>query len=437
MSIQAGDTLPMARLDAIMDRNRYNVYNLGLFNDVDFNYVTEAGNIYLIILVRERWYIEPVVHANLEERYVAEWLRNLDLDRAVLGGGVNWKNLTGYNDQLYLYMQAGYDREISASFRRPFIFPRQMIDLQVNYGYTEKKEIELRTDYARRPDIPEDGQFLFRLPGDRIRFDQNAWLHLTKRFDPLNRLSFSVGFLHYQVNDTVTRLQPVYLSGGAPDRDYYPRVRLSFNRDYRDWKAFPLTGYRLTVTAEQSGVGVLSTTHFFRMLGSYSSYHPLSTRWNYAWSVWGAWTAGKKIPYYDKVFIGTTGNFLRGFEPFVISGTTVGVVQQEMRFALIPRQIVRFPYWKARNADKDVLRKFRDFPIAVYWVFFVDGGMVRDDAHNNVDPYFKNRMLLGYGTGINFLTFYDHFVRLEVSRNNLYNSGSGYYFNLTGRIAIR
>lgn len=435
MSIQAGDSIPSSELDSVMTRNRNNVYNLSLFNSVDFNYITESGKIYLIILIRERWYIEPIVHANLEERYIGEWFRNLDLDRAVLGAGINWKNLTGYNDQLYLYLQEGYDREISASFRRPFLFPNQQIDFQINYSYTEKKEIELRTNYAARPLIPEDGQLLFRLPGDRIRFDQNAWLHLTKRFDPLNRLSLSVGYLHYQVNDTVNRINPVYLSNDG-DREYYPKIRLSFNRDYRDWKSFPLTGHRLSVNLEQSGLGFLSTTNFLRLYGSYSRFYPIRKRWNYAWSFWGTYTAGKKIPYFDKVFIGT-GNYLRGFEPFVISGTSVAVIQQEMRFALIPRQIVRFPYWKAKNQDKDLLRKFRDFPIAVYWVFFVDAGMMRDDSHNNMDPYFKNKPLIGFGTGLNFLTLYDHFLRIELSRNTLYNARAGYYFNLTGRIAIR
>lgn len=435
MSIREGDSIPLAELDSVMERNRFNVYNLALFNSVDFNYITETGKVYLIILVRERWYIEPIVHANLEERYIGEWFRNLDLDRAVLGAGLNWKNLTGYNDQLYLYMQAGYDREISTYFRRPFIFPKQQIDLQVNYSYTEKKEIELRTNYAARPAIPEDGQFLFRLPGDRIRFDQNAWLHLTKRFNPLNRLSLSLGYMYSQVNDTVIQINPSYLTGDK-DKEYYPKIRLSFNRDYRDWKSFPLDGYRLSINLEQSGLGLLSTTQFFRAYGSYSHFYPITRRWNYAWSFWGSYTLGKYIPYFDKVFIGT-GNYLRGFEPFVISGTSVAVVQQEMRFALIPRQIIRFPYWKARNQDKDLLRKFRDFPIAIYWVVFADAGMMRDDSHNNLDPYFKNKPLIGYGTGLNFLTLYDHFLRIEVSRNTIYNARTGYYFNLTGRIAIR
>lgn len=435
MSLKEGDSIPQNRLEAVMERNRFNVYNLGLFNDVDFNYVTDEGAVYLIILVRERWYIEPVIHANLEERYIGEWLRDMDLDRAVFGGGINWKNFTGYNDQLYLYFQGGYDRELSASFRRPFIFPKQQVDLQVNYNYTEKKEIELLTNYASRPENPEEGQLLFRLPKDRVRFDQNGFIHLTKRFDPLNRLTFSMGYLFYQVNDTINRINPSYFTT-VSDREYYPRVRLSFNRDYRDWKAFPLKGYRLSVNLEQSGLGFLSTTHFFRVFGSYSHFHPIRKRWNYAWSIWGTYTVGSRVPYYDKVFIGA-GNYLRGFEPFVVSGTSVAVVQNELRFALIPRQIVRFPYWKARRPEKDLLRKFRDFPIAVYLVAFVDAGVVRDGSFNNMDPFFKDKALIGYGGGLNFLTLYDHFLRVEISRNNIYNSRSGYYFNLTGRIAIR
>lgn len=435
MNFKEGDTLSANRLDAIMERNRFNVYNLGLFNDVDFNYVTENGWVYLIILVRERWYIEPVLRATLEERYFSEWYNNLDLDRMVVGGGVNWKNLTGYNDQLYLYVQEGYDREISASFRRPFVFPKSAIDLNVSYSYTEKKEIELWTDYAASLTDPERGQYLFRLPRGRIRFDQSGWVQLTKRFDPLNRLTFSMGYVYYQVHDTVSVLNPLYLTSGT-DREYYPKVRLSFSRDYRDWKVFPLKGYRLMATVEQSGLGVLSTTSFLNVSVSFSQFLPLTKKWNFAWSTWHTQILGREVPYFDKVFIGT-GNFIRGFEPFVLSGTSAHALQNEIRYALIPRHIIRFPFLRAKNPEKDLLRKFRDFPLAVYLVAFTDIGIVRDNARNNRDAYFKDRGLVGYGVGMNFLTIYDHFLRIELSRNNIYNSGSGYYFNLTGRIAIR
>jgi outer membrane protein assembly factor BamA len=425
MNIAEGDKLPAHKVDAIMERNRFNVYNLGIFNDVDFNYVIDKDEVYLIILVRERWYIEPVVHLAVEERTFGEWWEQRDLDRIIIGGGVNWKNLTGYNDQFYLYVQEGYTRVLQTSFRRPFIFPKAMIDLNVHYQYSENKEIIYSTNDSGIP-------LMARMPAGPIRYVQSGGIDLTKRFNPLNRLTFSMGYQYYHPNDTVFRLNPDYLSSGV-QQAYYPLLRLSFVRDYRDWKAFPLKGYKLFTSIEQNGLGFLSTTSFFQIQATWNQYLPISRRWNFAWATWHYSTIGRDIPFYDKHFIGT-GNFLRGFERYVIDATSMHVLQSEIRFALIPRQIVRFPLLKSRRPEKDLLRKFRDFPIAVYLVAFADAGYIRDDAFNRTFNHLKNRALGGYGVGINLLTLYDHFLRIEISRNN-YDQKYGFF--LSGRIAIR
>jgi len=424
MNFREGDSIPAHKLEALMERNRFNVYNLGLFNDVHFNYITHENDIYLIILLRERWYIEPVVHVTLEERTFSEWWQDKDLDRIAVGGGVNWKNFTGYNDQLYLYIQDGYTRVLQTSFRRPFIFPKAMIDLNINYQYSENKEIGYTT---------EEGILqLMRLENKPIRYVQSASLDLTKRFDPLNRLTFSLGYQYYHPDDSVIHVNPHYLTTSG-DKEYYPQLRLSFIRDYRDWKAFPLKGYKFYAGIEQNGLGLLSTTEFFQAQISWNQFIPLNPKWSFAWATWHYFTIGDKIPYFDKHFLGT-GNFLRGFERNVIDGTSMHVVQTEIRFALVPRQIVRFPIFKARNPSKDLLRKFRDFPIAIYLVAFSDHGYVSDYAPNNTDTYLKNKQLSSLGLGLNFLTLYDHFLRVEISKNNFTNL---YGFFLNGRIAIR
>jgi hypothetical protein len=67
-------------------------------------------------------------------------------------------------------------------------------------------------------------------------------------------------------------------------------------------------------------------------------------------------------------------------------------------------------------------------------VAFADAGYIRDDAFNRTFNHLKNRALGGYGVGINLLTLYDHFLRIEISRNN-YDQKYGFF--LSGRIAIR
>ena len=60
-------------------------------------------------------------------------------------------------------------------------------------------------------------------------------------------------------------------------------------------------------------------------------------------------------------------------------------------------------------------RKFRDFPIGLYLTAFADGGMVADNTWNNADQTMKNKLLYGYGFGLNFLSLYDTQFRKNLS----------------------
>ncbi|MBK9447846.1 MAG: hypothetical protein IPN95_00225 [Bacteroidetes bacterium] len=48
---------------------------------------------------------------------------------------------------------------------------------------------------------------------------------------------------------------------------------------------------------------------------------------------------------------------------------------------------------------------------------YCDAGYVHDWTFNNRDNTLKDRLLLGYGAGINLITIYDFHLRVEYSRN--------------------
>ena len=64
----------------------------------------------------------------------------------------------------------------------------------------------------------------------------------------------------------------------------------------------------------------------------------------------------------------------------------------------------------------------------------LDAGYVHDWTFNNRDNTLKDRLLLGYGAGINLITIYDFHLRVEYSRNILTDSNhpwgrGGIYFS--------
>jgi hypothetical protein len=103
----------------------------------------------------------------------------------------------------------------------------------------------------------------------------------------------------------------------------------------------------------------------------------------------------------------------------VIDASLINLTKAEWKFGIIP---YRFAHLKWLPFPK-----FRDFPIGLYLSAYCDAGYARDWTFNNQDNTFKNKLLLGYGAGINFVTIYDYMMRIEYSFNRF--GGQGLYLS--------
>lgn len=402
MTIQPGDTIAAEALDQIRNTNTYNIYNLTLFNDVKITEEISGDRIYFTVRVKERWYIFPQPYAALAERTFNEWWEDKDLDRLVYGLGVEWKNVSGWNDRMYLYAQNGYTRRLSLQFTRPFLFPQAQIDGSFGVFLSNDKEIGYNT---------VDGVLqLARLQESRIRTSFIGTATFSKRFGPRRQLQFNFGYLYYHLQDSIRIFNPRYLTRDA-NEEYYPTVGISWVEDQRDWHSFPLEGLKYSASVRLRGLPGLGTTRFVKATLSFSHHLPLSKRWNFAYGTQNFFLFGDRVPYYDKFFVGLGNSFLRGYEYFVIDGSFVNLTKAEWKFALLPRRIVHVPWIP--------FRRFQDFPVGLYISAYSDAGYVSDRTFNNQDNYLKDRWLLGYGVGLNLITVYDSLFRLEYSRNLL------------------
>jgi len=419
MTLQEGTRIPVSQIPQLMEVNRNNVYNTRLFTDVEFSYVTENGDLFLIILLRERWYIGVLPYLNFEERTFREWWADKDFDRLAVGGRLQWRNISGYGDRLDFHLQEGYTRVLQVNYFYPFLFRKAKIDLGVLYTYTANKEIGYVTDSAILQ--------LARLPGKKIRFTQSGMIDFTKRFSPRNRLSFGIGYQYFHPNDTVFELNPYYLSGKT-ELAYYPIFRLGYSLDQRDWKAFPLKGYRVTLQVRKAGVAHLFSTHHFTQVSVYfSKYHAITTRLNFSWGIAHLNTIGKNIPFFDKHFIGLNGYFLRGYETYVIDATWFQTLHAEIKYGLIPRQIVTF---NGLPLQKKFNKFLTDIPIAVYVSLFSDHGYAEDHSIGATDTYLKEKWLRSIGVGLQLLTIYDNYFRFEYSINHFGKTGFAFNWRL-------
>ena len=97
----------------------------------------------------------------------------------------------------------------------------------------------------------------------------------------------------------------------------------------------------------------------------------------------------------------------------------INLTKAEWKFGIIPYHFAHLKWIP--------FQKFRDLPLGLYLSAYSDAGYVRDWTFNNQDNSLKNKLLLGYGAGINFITIYDFLLRVEYSRNLL--GGGGIYIS--------
>lgn len=415
LTFQQGDTILLDRWESLKEQGYNNVYNTAVFTKVELKDTLVGEDLTLEITVQERWYIWPTPYLNLEERTFNEWWQDKDLDRLVYGMGVTWDNFSGWRDQLIAYAQLGYSRRVTLAYSRPFLFPKPKIDGVFYFRYLNNKEIGYGT---------EDGILqLARLRNAPMRISYEGMARFGKRFGPRKRLYLDFAWNYFEPNDSIIYFNPEYLTTAAK-AEYYPSVTLTWVSDQRDLFSFPLSGYKYGALIRQSGLPGWGTTQFTKVSLSFSQHLPITRRWNFAWGVQQMFTVGDRVPYFDKFFVGFE-NSLRGFEPYVIDAGGIHMSKMELKYGIIPRQML--------HVRQIPFRKFRDFPLGIYLSTYADAGYVSDATFNNNDHTLKNIPLIGYGVGLNFITVYDALLRVEYSRNNL--GGHGIY--LHGTVSIR
>ena len=409
MTFEVGDTIELQELEALNKVNKSNIYNLGIFTSVEIANEIGEGSIVVRVSVQERWYVFPTPYVSLLERTFNEWWRDKDLDRLVYGIGVDWQNMSGWNDKGYVYFQNGYQQIISTQYHRPFLFPKAKVDGTASFYFINDKEIGYSTEGARLQ--------LARLSAQRMRQSYTAQFVLSKRLSARKMIHGTVAYQYFKLNDSIAYFNPDYLPDNAT-RTNYPSLGLSYVNDQRDIRSFPLAGYKYGASIRAYGLPGISNTQFAKVTASFSQHIALSKRWNFAYGTQNFLLLGNRIPYFDKYFVGF-GSFLRGYEPYVIDGSFINLTKAEWKFGIIPYHFAHLKWIP--------FQKFRDLPLGLYLSAYSDAGYVRDWTFNNQDNTLKNKLLLGYGAGINFITIYDFLLRVEYSRNLL--GGGGIYIS--------
>lgn len=409
--IHENDTLLSTVFERAAERTRENLMNTNLFNFVTISNqkISETGSV-VIIDLKERWYIMPIPIFELVDRNFNEWVKSGDWSRVNYGFYLNWDNFRGRNESVKFQFRWGYSQRIGIYYTIPYLNKNQQEGISFGFAYSRNRE----TNYSVR----ESKQLLFE-DKNFARKELYGVVKYTQRREFYNTTTVSVDYRYNSINDTLARLNPEYLGNGRTSQELVT-VAWQFRRDKRDFKVYPLKGYLFDFDAVKNGTGILKNEPDLLYLTSqFKYYRELAPRWYSANSVKVKLSGKSDAPYFNQRGFGFGNDFVRGYEYYVIPGQNYILNRNTLKFALLPTRVISLPW--------TILEKFRTIPYAFYINANIDWGYVRDRQFGAINPL-ANTFQVGYGIGIDYVTYYNLILRAEYSFNKFGENGIFLHF---------
>lgn len=414
LDFEVGQSFTKKELLAVLELDRQKLTNTRLFVVAEVVPLQMSETeVDILIRLQERWYIFPLPIFRLADRNFTEWWRNQgrDFSRVNYGFRVLHFNLTGRNDRLQVTSQFGFTKNYAIQYQIPYINKEQTLGLTVATGFSNNKTISVNSENHRLRFVESENVV-------RRRFSSSA--SLTYRPNFFSRHSLNVAYARTTVSDTITFTNPQYLLDGN-DKQRYVRASYIYSWDKRDYFAYPLSGKIYRVEVNKFGLGLFNDLDMLTVRGSYGQYFDLGKNFYLSNRIdaYYNFNESNEVPYLQRTGFGYRPNFIRGYEPYVVEGTSFVSNRSALRWKFFSgiRQI----------SKRSIIPQFQTMPYAFYLKAFLDLGYVGEPIPSTAGNFFNQTLLLGGGLGLDVVTYYDFVVRFEYSVN-LEGQG-GFYIN--------
>ena len=401
LTFETGSRLPLARLEAEVERSRRNIFNTQLFIHVAADYDVVGNEAAVVIEVKERLYLLPLPILNLADRSFNEWwyTRNRDLSRLIYGIQLSHSNLSGNSDFLKAKIYGGFIPYLELTYGRPYIDRRQRMGIRGGVFYSEQKSFAFRT-WSDRLDFLESESRSFSRRGAFLEYNlRNALYHFNTLY---------LGFTNSSVADTIPLLNPNYFGEGNTSLNF-ATFSYDYKFDKRDNRQYPLDGKLLTAGLKFFHTFDKNLRNHARLNLSMQSFFPIGGKFYSSLGIkMQASLPGKQL-YPFVMGLGFRNNFIRGYELNVIDGQHYMVGQADVKYQLLNRTF---------NLDSFLrIKQFNTLPIGGYLTAFFDLGAIRNYYPELSNSTLSNRLLVGGGLGLDIVTFYDTSVKINYSVN--------------------
>jgi outer membrane protein assembly factor BamA len=412
VEIAEGDTLSRKALKEKVEFDRRKIFNLNIFVKVDTEIKELPNNeVDVTFTVKENWFIVPNFIFILADRNFAEWWnqRNADWRRVVYGVHVVHSNFRGRNEKLKIGWESGFAQRVELSYRKPYVNQEKTIGINFGFSYATTRNVAYRSTFDKLTE--------YRSQENIMRERTYGWVGASYRPSFYDYHSIGFTYNNVSITDSIANLNPNYFPSGST-RLRYLNFGYNFTHDYRDNVIYPLRGNLIQADVVQTGILPTDEFFMFSISGSYTHFFDLGKKFFANIGFKQKFSFPAKQPFYLARALGYGNELVRGYEQYVVDGPNFSLLKSNLRYQLLDKQ------WKAKFLPK----QFNVIPFALYLNAFVDAGYVTNDFSDIAKSRLTNSLLIGYGLGLDMVSFYNVLWRFNYGFNR--QGESGFVFSI-------
>ncbi len=405
LSFQDRDTIDLKHWETLKIKNEENLLNTGLFNFVTILIdTTAAPAVTILIILEERWYLWPYPILEHADRNFSSFLHYRDWQMVNYGFYVEKENFRGRNEVLKAKIRLGYREQYGFYYGKPFFRHNENNGIGYFFAYNRQHESSYTT---------QDNRLLYVRSNQYLRQSYESEFYFSHRFDFYHYFNLTIGFANRKAADTLVSLNPMFYGDNKSQLTYFT-TQANFTIDKRNIHYYPTRGYFFEIAGKKYGLGIFNDLNKYALYLDSRKFWQFSPRWTAANSV-GIRKSSEKLPYLLNYGLGY-GDYLNGFEYFVIQGSDFVTFKNMLRYNILSQKISYLSFIP--------LNKFNKVHYAAYVNAFFHTGYVK-----NYQPIVVNRntmentLLYSYGLGIDIVTYYDKVFRIDFSINNFGQKG--------------
>jgi len=402
LSFKVNDTIASGELSEKLVWARRNLLNTALFNFVTIIPTIKNNFVDIKISVIERWYFFPVPLLDIADPNFSTWLQTSDWSRVNYGMYLTRNNFRGRKELLRLKIQLGYTEQLLLQYSIPYLNKKQTMGLNFITNYSRNHQIHYKTEDNKRIFLTDNNDFVREEFYSKIIFSLRQKIY--------NTHSIQMKYNSVKIQDSVAQKNNDYLSDSRT-KSAYLTISYNFKRDRRNIKAYPLKGYYFEMQATKVNENIYSDLIFFQ--GEYDHYFKINNKLFFASGMQYKLSSTSQQPYYLQGGLGYY-DWVRGYEYYLIDGQNWYLGKSNLKYQLIAPRVKKINFTQNQ--------KFNTLHYAAYLNLFADAGFVQDDLYSKQNPL-ANNLMLGYGLGLDFVTYYDQVIRVEYAINKLKQSG--------------